>query len=105
MNAAAGTNLTVNRRIKLLRYQPPSGDASRSFGVVWRQGDEVRRASPIIRRLANVLDPAFFVDRFREATYDFDHFSGAITLLASICSGARELLDVAQACQAEVGLG
>lgn len=52
-----------------------------------------------------MLDPKLFVDRFPEATYDFDHFAAAITWLESICSAARELLDVAQACQAEAGLG
>jgi hypothetical protein len=102
---AQETNCTVNRHIKLLRYQPPSGGASRSFGAVWRQGDEVRWTSPIIRRLDNELDPKLFVDRFPEATYDFDHFAAAITWLESICSAAHELLDVAQACQAEAGLG
>ncbi|CAN7760643.1 hypothetical protein LJR084_007168 [Variovorax sp. LjRoot84] len=105
MKAAAGTNRTVSRHIKLLRYQPPSGGASRTFGAVWQLGNEVRWTSPITRRLNDVLDPKLFVDRFPEATYEFDHFAAAITWLQSVCSAARELLDVAQACQTEPGLG
>lgn len=105
MKTVAGTSRIVSRHIKLLRYQSPSGGANRTFGAVWQLGNEIRWVSPIARRLNDVLDPHLFVDRFPEATSDFDHFAAAITWLESACNAAHELLDVAQACRQEPGLG
>lgn len=96
---------STNRDIKLLKYTPRSGGAARIVGAVWKHHSEVHWASPLLRKHNDVLDPQPFIMRFPDAAYDFDHFTDAIAWLESVCYGARELLEVTRACEAESDLG
>jgi hypothetical protein len=61
--------------------------------------------SPLTGEHEDAVDAKLFVDWFPEATCDLDQFAAAVAWLQSVCSQARELPDVAQACRAEEVLG
>lgn len=105
MTAVGGLGLASNRHIKLLRYQPRAGGASRPFGAIWKQGGQIRWMSPLMGAHGDAVDAKLFVDWFPEATCDLDQFAAAVAWLQLVCSQACELPDVTKACQTKEVLG
>ncbi len=82
----------------LVQFLPPGGNP-KVYAALWREGDFVRLASPLIRTRHGVRDLRPFARQFPDALASIDAFEEAMTLLDAACYAAADPCDVDAACQ------
>ena len=82
----------------LVQFLPPGGNPQ-VCAAIWREGDFVRLASPLMRTRHGVKDLRAFARQFPDALASIDAFEEAMTCLDAACYAAVDPHDVDTACQ------
>ncbi|CAN7754080.1 MULTISPECIES: hypothetical protein [unclassified Variovorax] len=94
--AAGGSHL--NHNLMLVQFLPPGGEP-RVGAALWREGDRVHLAAPLMRARNGVRDPKSFARQFPDALASIDAFEEAMTCLDAACYAAADPHEVDTACQ------
>ena len=95
---AAPTRLHPSHHLKLVQYLPPGGEPH-ACAAIWREGDHVHLASPLLRTRHGVLDPQPYVRQFPDALASIDAFEETMTWLDAACYAASDPREVQTACE------
>jgi hypothetical protein len=94
--AAGGSHL--NHNLMLVQFLPPGGEP-RVCAALWREGDRVHLAAPLMRARNGVRDPKSYARQFPDALASIDAFEEAMTWLDAASYGAADPREVDTACQ------
>ena len=84
--------------LKLVQFLPPGGKAQ-VCAALWREGDYVHLASPLMRTRRGVRDPKSYARQFPDALASIDTFEETMTWLDAACYAAADPREVDAACQ------
>lgn len=84
--------------LKLVQFLPPGGKAQ-VCAALWREGDYVHLASPLMRTRRGVRDPKCYARQFPDALASIDTFEETMTWLDAACYAASDPREVDAACQ------
>jgi hypothetical protein len=90
--------LQPGHNLKLVQFLPPGGKAQ-VCAALWRDGDYVHLASPLMRARRGVRDPKSFARQFPDALASIDTFEETMTWLDAACYAAVDPREVDAACQ------
>jgi hypothetical protein len=92
--------LTVqpSRHLKLVQYLPPGGEPH-VCAALWREGNHVHLASPLLRTRHGVRDPQAYVRQFPDALASIETFEETMTWLDAACYAASDPREVEMACE------
>ncbi len=88
----------AGHHLKLVQYLP-SGGEPHVCAAIWRAGDHVHLASPLLRRRKGVRDPRSYVRQFPDGLASIDAFEDTMTWLDAACYAAADPREVVAACQ------
>lgn len=88
----------LNHHLMLVQFLPPGGKPQ-VCAALWREGDYVHLASPLMRARHGVRDPKSYARQFPDALASIDAFEEAMTWLDAACYAAADPSDVDAACQ------
>jgi len=91
------TRSTSSRHLKLVQYLPP-GAQPHVCAAIWREGDHVHLASPLLPMRHGVRDPQSYVRQFPDALASIDAFEDTMTWLDAACYAAADPREVETAC-------
>lgn len=97
-NAHALLDSRSCHRLKLVQYTPPRGEPH-TCAAIWRNGDYVRLASPLLRTSNGLRDPNAYVRQFPDSLASLDTFEETMTWLDAACYAATDTRQVEVACQ------
>jgi hypothetical protein len=97
-DAVRGHQRPSGHHLKLIQYLPPGG-VPHVCAAIWREGDHVRLASPLLRRRRGVRDPRSYVRQFPDGLASINAFEDTMTWLDAACYAATDPRDVEAACQ------
>ena len=86
-----------SHHLKLVQFLPP-GEEPHVCAALWREGDYVRLASPLMRARRGVWDPKAYVRQFPDALLSIDAFEEAMTWLDAACYAAADPREVEATC-------
>lgn len=86
------------RHLKLVQYLP-AGDEPVVCAAIWREGDHVHLASPLLPTRHGVRDPQAYVRQFPHGMASIDAFEDTMTWLDAACYAAADPREVESACQ------
>lgn len=86
------------RHLKLIQYLP-SGGEPHVCAAIWREGDHVHLASPLLRTRHGVRDPRSYIRQFPDGLASIDAFEDTMTWLDAACYAATDPREVETACQ------
>jgi len=81
-----------------VQYLPPGGEAH-VCAAIWREGERVHVASPLLRVHNGVRDPEPYVRQFPDALGSIDAFAETMTWLDAACYAATDPSEVETACE------
>ena len=84
--------------LKIVQYLPPGGNPH-ACAAIWREGDHVHLASPLLRKRHGVRDPQSFGRQFPDALPSIDAFEDSMTWLDAACYAAADPHEVELACR------
>lgn len=84
--------------LKLVQFQPPGGKVQ-VCAALWREGDHVHLASPLMRTRRGVRDPQSYARQFPDALASIDAFEETMNWLDAACYAAADPREVDAACQ------
>jgi hypothetical protein len=87
-----------SHHLKLVEYLPPGGEPH-TCAAIWRKGDYVHLASPLLRMRHGVRDPQAYARQFPDALASLDTFEETMTWLDAACYAATDPREVEAACQ------
>jgi len=88
----------LGHHLKLVQYLP-SGGEPRVCAAIWRKGNYVHLASPLMKTRGGVRDPRPYVQQFPEGLASIDAFEETMTWLDAACYAAADPREVEAACQ------
>lgn len=88
----------ARHNLKLVQFLPPGGKAQ-VCAALWREGDYVHLASPLMRTRHGVRDPKAYAQQFPDALASIDSFEETMTWLDAACYAAADPREVDAACQ------
>lgn len=86
------------RHLKLVQYLP-AGDEPVVCAAIWREGDHVHLASPLLPTRHGVRDPQAYVRQFPHGMASIDAFEDTMTWLDAACYAAADPREVESACE------
>ncbi len=95
--AAKQRRAAGGRHLKLVQYLP-AGDEPVVCAAIWREGDHVHLASPLLPTRRGVRDPQAFVRQFPHGIASIDAFEETMTWLDAACFAAADPREVESAC-------
>jgi hypothetical protein len=95
---AAARRRQSGHHMKLVQYLP-SGGEPHVCAAIWREGDHVHLASPLLRTRHGVRDPRSYLRQFPDALASIDAFEDTMTWLDAVCYAAADPHEVETACQ------
>jgi hypothetical protein len=96
--AIRGHQRPAGHHLKLIQYLPPGG-VPHVCAAIWREGDHVQLASPLLRTRRGVRDPRSYVRQFPDGLASIDAFEDTMTWLEAACYAATDPREVESACQ------
>lgn len=87
-----------SHHLKLVEYRPPGGEPH-ACAAIWRNGDYVQLASPLLRTRNGVRNPKAYVRQFPDSLASLDTFEETMTWLDAACYAATDPREVEAACQ------
>lgn len=93
-----GHQRPAGHHLKLIQYLPPGGEPH-VCAAIWREGDHVHLASPLLRTQRGVRDPRSYVRQFPDGLASINAFEDTMTWLEAACYAATDPREVEAACQ------
>ncbi len=87
------------RHLKLVLYLPAADDPV-VCAAIWREGDHVHLASPLLPDRSGVFDPQVYVRQFPHGIASVDAFEETMSWLDAACFAAADPREVESACEA-----
>ena len=84
--------------LELIEYLP-SGGEPHVCAAIWREGDHVQLASPLLRTQRGVRDPRSYVRQFPGSLASIDAFADTMTWLEAACFAATDPREIETACR------
>lgn len=96
--SAAPRRPAGGRHLKLVQYLP-EGDEPVVCAAIWREGDHVHLASPLLPTRHGVRDPQAYMRQFPQGLASIDAFEETMTWLDAACYAAADPREVEAACE------
>ena len=97
-NSQATRPSKSSHHLKLVQYRPPGGEPH-ACAAIWRNGEYVRLASPLLRSRNGLRDPKAYVRLFPDSLASLDTFEETMSWLDAACYAATDPHEVEAACQ------
>jgi hypothetical protein len=97
--AAKQRRTLAGRHLKLVQYLP-AGEDPVVCAAIWREGDHVHLASPLLPTSRGVRDPQAYMRQFPHRIASIDAFAETMTWLDAACFAAADPREVESACEA-----
>jgi len=95
---AAAFQTQPTHNLMLVQFLPPGG-SPQVCAALWREGNYVHLASPLMRARHGVRDPKSYARQFPDALASIDAFEDAMAWLDAACYAAADPREVDAACQ------
>lgn len=96
--AVRGRQWSSGHHLKLIQYRPRGGEPH-VCAAIWREGDHVHLAAPLLRTRGGVRDPRSYVRQFPDGLGSINAFEDTMTWLEAECYAATDPREVEAACQ------
>ncbi len=93
----AASQSRLNHNLMLVQFLPPGGEPN-VCAALWREGDYVHLASPLMRVRHGVRDPKSYARQFPDDLGSIDTFEEAMAWLDAACYAAADPSEVDAAC-------